>query len=56
MIPDSLLRAQADTLRARFGVQRTAPVVVADLDSSAIDLKSPDNIQQVVEYDDTAEV
>ena len=56
VIPDSLLRAQADTLRARFGVQRTAPVVVADLDSSAIDLKSPDNIQQVVEYDDTADV
>ena len=56
VIPDSLLRVQADTLRARFGVQRTAPVVVADLDSSAIDLKSPDNIQQVVEYDDTADV
>ena len=56
VIPDSLLRAQADTLRARFGVQRTVPVVVADLDSSAIDLKSPDNIQQVVEYDDTADV
>ena len=49
------LRAQADTLRARFSVQRTVPVTVADLDSSAIDLKHPDNIKQVVEYDDSTD-
>ena len=29
---------------------------VADLDSSALDLKRPDNIRQTVEYDDSANV
>ena len=48
-IPDSLLRA-------RWAIQKTAPVLVEDLDSSALDLKRPDNIRQTVEYDDSANV
>ena len=48
-IPDSLLRA-------RWRIQKTAPVLVEDLDSSALDLKRPDNIRQTVEYDDSANV
>ena len=48
-IPDSLLRA-------RFRIQKTAPVLVEDLDSSALDLRMPENIRQAVEYDDTANV
>ena len=47
--PDSLLRA-------RWRIQKTAPMEVADLDSSALDLKRPDNIRQTVEYDDSANV
>ena len=49
----------ADTLddqRARWRIQKTAPMEVADLDSSALDLKRPDNIRQTVEYDDSANV
>ncbi len=49
-------QAQQDTLRARWHVQPTAPVFVADLDSSALDLKMPENIRQMVEYDDSANV
>ena len=45
-----------DSIRARWRIQKTAPMVVADLDSSALDLKRPDNIRQVVEYDDSANV
>ena len=48
-IPDSLLHA-------RFRIQRTAPIMVEDLDSSAIDLRHPENIRQTVEYDDSANV
>ena len=44
-IPDSLLHA-------RWRIQKTAPIEVADLDSSALDLRSPENIRQQVEYDD----
>jgi len=44
--PDSLVRA-------RWRIQKTAPVVVADLDSSALDLRLPENIRQEVEYDDS---
>ena len=47
---------EADSLAARWRIQKTAPVLVADLDSSAIDLKRPDNIRQTVEYDDSANV
>ncbi len=41
---------------SRWRIQRTAPVEVADLDSSALDLKMPDNIRQTVEYDDSLNV
>ncbi len=46
--------AQTDTLRVR--VQKTAPVLVEDLDSFAVDLRTPENIRQTVEYDDSANV
>ena len=50
-------RAQAqDSLKTRWRIQPTAPILVHDLDSSAIDLKMPDNIRQTVEYNDTANV
>ena len=39
--------------QARWRIQPTAPVVTADLDSSAIDLKMPENVKQEVEYDDS---
>ena len=45
-IPDSLLHP-------RWKIQKTAPMVVADLDSSALDLNFPENIKQQVEYDDS---
>ena len=45
-IPDSLLHP-------RWRIQKTAPMVVADLDSSALDLRFPENIKQQVEYDDS---
>ena len=37
----------------RWRIQPTAPVVVADLDSSALDLRMPDNVKQKVEYNDS---
>ena len=43
-----------DTLKqARWRIQKTAPMVVADLDSSALDLHHPENIKQQVEYNDS---
>ena len=45
-IPDSLLDA-------RWKIQKTAPLLVADLDSSALDLRMPDNIRQEAVYDDS---
>ena len=48
-IPDSLLHP-------RWKIQKTAPVVVEDLDSSALDLNMPDNIRQTVEYDDSLNI
>lgn len=45
-IPDSLLHA-------RWKIQKTVPLEVADLDSSALDLRFPENIKQEVEYDDS---
>ena len=49
--------SEADSLsRARWRIQKTAPVEVADLDSSALDLRLPDNLRQTVEYDDSANV
>ena len=48
---------QEDTLpHSRWRIQRTAPVETADLDSSALDLKMPDNIRQEVEYQDSLDV
>ena len=44
--PDSLVKA-------RWHIQKTAPIEVADLDSSALDLRFPENIKQQVEYDDS---
>ena len=48
-IPDSLLHP-------RWKIQKTAPIEVADLDSSALDLHLPVNIKQQVEYDDSLNV
>ena len=45
-IPDSLLHS-------RWKIQRTAPVLTADLDTSALDLRMPDNVKQQVEYNDS---
>ena len=45
-VPDSLVHS-------RWRIQRTAPLATSDLDSSAIDLKRPDNIKQEIEYNDT---
>ncbi|MBQ8154519.1 MAG: cell surface protein SprA [Prevotella sp.] len=45
-IPDSLLHP-------RWKIKKTTPVFVADLDSSAVDLRMPDNIKQQAEYDDS---
>jgi len=45
-IPDSLLHP-------RWKIKRTAPIFVNDLDSSALDLKMPDNIKQQVVYNDS---
>ena len=41
---------------ARWRIQPTVPMEVADLDSSALDLKMPENVKQVVEYDDSTGV
>ena len=48
-IPDSLLHP-------RWKIQKTAPVLVEDLDSSALDLNMPDNIRQTVEYNDSLNI
>ena len=48
-IPDSLLNA-------RWRIQKTAPLLTEDLDSSAIDLKMPENIKQEVEYNDSLDL
>ena len=45
-IPDSLVHS-------RWKIQKTAPVLTADLDSSALDLRMPENVKQQVEYDDS---
>jgi cell surface protein SprA len=45
-IPDSLLHA-------RWKIQRTAPVVVDDIDSLVLDLHMPDNIRQQAVYNDS---
>ena len=45
-VPDSLAHA-------RWRIQRTAPMVVSDLDSVATDLHMPDNIRQEAVYNDS---
>lgn len=45
-IPDSLLHA-------RWRIQKTAPVLMADLDSSALDLRMPDNVKVQPVYNDS---
>ena len=45
-----------DSLKARYRIQKTAPVLVHDLDSSVVDLKMPPNIRQTVEYNDSLNV
>ena len=45
-IPDSLLHA-------RWRISRTAPLSIADADTSALDLRMPDNIKQEAVYDDS---
>ena len=35
-------RKQQQTEKSRWKIKKTAPVIVADLDSSALDLKTPD--------------
>lgn len=45
-IPDSLLHP-------RWRIQKTAPILTSDLDSSATDLRMPDNIRQAAEYVDS---
>ena len=46
-----------DTIRiTRWRVQPTAPVEVADLDSSALDLRMPENVKQQVEYNDSLNI
>jgi len=48
-IPDSLLHP-------RWKIKKTVPVEVSDLDTSAVDLRMPDNIKQEAEYDDSTNV
>ena len=45
-IPDSLLHP-------RWKIQRTAPMVTSDLDTTALDLHMPDNIKQEAVYNDS---
>lgn len=45
-VPDSLLHP-------RWKIQKTAPVLTEDLDSSALDLRMPENIRQKAEYVDS---
>ena len=45
-IPDSLLHP-------RWKIQKTAPIITADLDSSALDLRMPENVKQNAVYDDS---
>lgn len=45
-IPDSLLTT-------RWKVQRTQPITLEDLDRNAADLRMPDGLKTVVEYNDT---
>ena len=51
---NSQLTADSDTIvKTRWRIQPTVPLVVEDLDTSVLDLKRPDNLQQTVELDTT---
>ena len=50
---DDKNRQQQQEGKSRWRIAKTSPVEVADLDSSALDLKMPDNIRQQVEYNDS---
>ena len=50
---DDKSRQQQQEGKSRWRIAKTSPVEVADLDSSALDLKMPDNIRQQVEYNDS---
>ena len=45
-IPDSLVHS-------RWRIQKTTPQIISDVDSSALDLRMPDNVKQQVEYNDS---
>ncbi|MBR1687239.1 MAG: cell surface protein SprA [Prevotella sp.] len=45
-VPDSLVHP-------RWRIQPTVPVYLDDLDSSSVDLRTPDNLHQQVEYNDS---
>ena len=45
-IPDSLVHS-------RWRIQKTSPLLIADVDSSALDLRMPDNVKQEVIYNDS---
>ena len=49
---DSSVVAAAEA-KARWKVRKTAPLTTDDLDSTAIDLKNPENITQRAEYNDS---
>ena len=48
-IPDSLVHS-------RWRIQKTSPQIIADVDSSALDLRMPDNVKQEVVYNDSLNV
>ena len=48
-IPDSLLHS-------RWKIKKTSPLFISDLDSFSVDLRTPENIKQQVEYDDSTNV
>ena len=57
LTPHSSPQLPPDTIRiTRWRIQPTVPVEVADLDSSALDLRMPENVKQEVEYDDSLNV
>ena len=52
----SSLKNDSDSIgvpHTRWRIQRTVPVEVSDLDTFALDLRTPDNLRQQVEYDDS---
>ncbi len=49
LVPDSLVNP-------RWDVKKTAPLLVTDLDTMSADLRMPDNIKQVVEYNDSLDI